>query len=60
MPMFEFWLGIEDTDRLFSIKAAQGKTYLTGNDFARELLKKELHRLHPGTVRYDVNEEEIN
>lgn len=26
MPMFEFWLGAEDTDRLFSIKAAQGKT----------------------------------
>lgn len=25
MPMFEFWLGIEDTYRLFSIKAAQGK-----------------------------------
>ena len=46
MPMFEFWLVTEDTDRLFSIKAAQGKNNLTGNDFARELLERELHRLH--------------
>lgn len=59
MPMFEFWLGIEDTDRLFSIKAAQGKNDLTGNDFARELLERELHRLHPEVVRYDENGEEI-
>ncbi len=43
MPMFEFWLGTEDTDRLFSVKVAQGKNNLTGNDFARELLEKELH-----------------
>lgn len=60
MPMFEFWLTTEDTDRLFSIKAAQGKNNLTGNDFAREMLEKELYRLHPGTVRYDENEEGIN
>lgn len=59
MPMFEFWLGIEDTDRLFSVKATQGKNNLTGNDFARELLEKELHRLHPRVVRFDENGEEI-
>ena len=59
MPMFEFWLGNDDTDRLFSVKDAQGKHNLTGNEFARELLEKELHRLHPGMVRYDENEEEI-
>lgn len=59
MPMFEFWLGKEDTDRLFSIKAAQGKNDLTGNDFARQLLEKELYRLHPGVVRYDEKEEMI-
>lgn len=59
MPQFEFWLGCEDTDRLFSVKAAQGKNELTGNEFARELLEKELYRLHPGVVRYDENEEEI-
>ncbi|EHG33206.1 hypothetical protein [Enterocloster clostridioformis] len=59
MPMFEFWLGVEDTDRLFSVKATRGKNNLTGNEFARELLERELHRLHPGVVRYDENEEEI-
>lgn len=59
MPMLEFWLGAEDTDRLFSVKAAQGKSDLSGNDFARELLEKELHRLHPGVVEFDENEEEI-
>lgn len=31
----------------------------TGNKFSRELLEKELHRLHPAVVRYDENEEEI-
>lgn len=50
MPMFEFWLGAEDTDKLFSVKAAQGRNDLTGNEFARELLEKELHKCHPGVV----------
>lgn len=59
MPIFEFWLGEEDADRLFSVKAAQGKTDLNGNEFARELLEKELHRLHPGVVRFDDSGEEI-
>lgn len=59
MPQFEFWLSAEDTDRLFSIKATQGKNNLTGNEFARELLEKELYRLHPSMVKYDENEEEI-
>lgn len=59
MPLFEFWLGDEDTDRLFSIKAAHGKDNLTGNEFARELLEKELYRLHPRMVRFDENGEEI-
>ena len=35
MPIFEFWLGTEDTDRLFSVKAAQCKTDLSGNYFAQ-------------------------
>lgn len=26
---------------------------MTGNEFARELLEKELHRLHPTVVRFD-------
>lgn len=59
MPMFEFWLGNEDADRLFSVKATLGKNDLTGNEFARELLEKELYRLHPAVVRFDVNGEEV-
>lgn len=59
MPMFEFWLGDDDFDRLLSVKATQGKNDLTGNEFARELLERELHRLHPGVVRFDENGGEI-
>ena len=59
MPYFEFWLGDDDFDRLLSVKATQGKNDLTGNEFARELLERELHRLHPGVVRFDENGGEI-
>lgn len=60
MPQFEFWLGNEDTNRLFAAKELEGKDNLTGNDFARELLIKELHKRHPKTVKYDENGEIIN
>ena len=40
-------------------EAIRGKNDLTGNDFARELLENELHRLHPRVVRYDESGEEI-
>lgn len=59
MPMFEFWLGDANTDRLFSIKEAQGRNDLSGNDFARELLERELYRLHPNVPEFDENGEEI-
>ena len=59
MATFEFWLSSEDTDRLFAIKKKQGKHDLTGNDFAKELLQQELHRLHPKTVKFDECGEEI-
>lgn len=60
MPMFEFWLSSDDTDRLFSIKNSQCKSRdLTGNEFAREILEKELYRLHPRRVEYDDNGNEI-
>lgn len=59
MPMFNFYLTSNDTDRLFAIKKKQGKDNLTGNEFARELLEKELHRLHPGRVEFDENGDEI-
>ncbi len=59
MAKFEFWLSNEDTDRVFAIKKMQGKDYMTGNEFARELLEKELHRLHPRKVQFDENGDEI-
>lgn len=59
MPKFEFWLSNEDFDRLYAIKRQQGKEDMTGNEFARELLEKEVHRLHPARVEFDENGEEI-
>ena len=59
MPTFEFYLSSNDTDRLFAIKKQQGKDNMTGNEFAKELLEKELHRLHPKTVEFDENGDEI-
>ena len=59
MPQFEFWLSSDDTDRVFAIKKQQGKDDMTGNEFAKELLEKELHRLHPKTVEFDENGDEI-
>lgn len=53
MAQFEFWLSHEDTDRVFALKAEAGKADLTGNEYARELLEKTLHQLHPETVRFD-------
>ncbi len=50
---FNFYLLEEDMERLFAIKEDMGKDNLTGNEFARMLLEKELHRLHPQKVRYD-------
>lgn len=47
MVKFEFYLSEEDFDRLSVIKKQKGKNELTFNEFAKELLKKEIHRLHP-------------
>ena len=56
---FEFFLSDEDTERLFAIKAESGKETWTGNEFARSILEKELHRRHPGIVRYDEDGKRI-
>lgn len=54
MVKYEFWLLDEDSDRLFEIKnKQQHKNDMTGNDFAKELLERELYRLHPQTVKQD-------
>ena len=50
---FEFYLSDEDTERLFAVKVDKGMEELTGNDYARELLERELYRLHPNRVKYD-------
>ena len=50
---FEIYLSDEDTERLFAVKEDKGKAELTGNDYARELLEREPHRLHPSRVKYD-------
>lgn len=57
MVKFEFYLSEEDFDRLYEIKNVQGKDHLTGNEFARELLTRELHRLHPGVVQQNDADE---
>ena len=53
MVKFEFYLSDDDTERLFAIKEQQNKDGLTGNEFAKELLKDVLYRLHPNKVKYD-------
>lgn len=50
---FEFYLGDEDTERLFALKEDAGNDDLTGNEYAKELLSGVLHRMHPDTVKYD-------
>ena len=59
MTKFEFCLSDNDADRLFSIKESQGKNDLTGNEFARELLESQLYKLHPSTVKFDEDGNEI-
>lgn len=53
MIRLEFWLSDDNVERLFAIKRKQGKNQMTGNEFAKELLEKELYRLHPKRVKID-------
>lgn len=48
---FEFYLSEEDFDRLYAIKEKEGKEELTGNEFAKELIIRELHQRHPEKVK---------
>ncbi|MFA7162821.1 MAG: hypothetical protein WC097_01555 [Eubacteriales bacterium] len=50
---FEFYLSEEDTDRVFLLKEKAGEADLTANEYAKELLIRELHRQHPSTPRTD-------
>lgn len=60
MRELNFYISDEDMDRLFLIKDIQGKHNLTGNDFARELLERELYRLSPATPRFNEEGELLN
>lgn len=53
MTDFYFTLSAEDTDRIFAIKALQGREDLTANQFAQLLLERELRRLFPVPPKYD-------
>lgn len=55
-----FNISEEAAERLFLIKEIQGKDNLTGNDFARELLEKELYRLFPATPHFNEDGELVN
>lgn len=55
MVTFEFILTDEDFDRLFILKQKDGLDNLTGNEYARELLEKELRRRYPKIPRTDEN-----
>jgi hypothetical protein len=60
MPEIKFYISGNDLDRLFAIKSLQGKDKLTGNDFAEELLTRELHRLFPAIPDFDDNGRLLN
>lgn len=51
----EFYISDENMDRLWAVKEKQGKSDMTGNEFAKELLESRLYQLHPGKV---ANEDE--
>ena len=53
MTEITFYLADADVERLFAIKELQGEKDLTGNEFARTLLEKELYRLFPDTPSFD-------
>ena len=53
---FEFYISDEDMDRLWAIKAKEGKDELTGNEYARLLLERTINRLHPEQVKIEEDE----
>lgn len=60
MANFEFYMSDEDLDKVFAIKDIQGKTDLTANEFAAELLHNELYRLFPAKPKFDESGNLIN
>ena len=60
MPKIEFYISSNDLDRLFAIKKLQGMNDLTGNEWAQQVLKRELYRLFPATPEFDDDGRVIN
>ena len=60
MPKIEFYISSNDLDRLFAIKKLQGLNDLTGNEWAQQVLKRELYRLFPATPEFDDDGRVIN
>ena len=60
MPKIEFYISSNDLDRLFAIKKLQGMNDLTGNEWAQQVLKRELYRLFPATPEFDDDGSVIN
>lgn len=44
---FEFYMSDDDFDRMVVVKKQNGKDDLTFNEYAKELLHKELYKQHP-------------
>lgn len=57
MVKFEFNLGDEYFDRMCVLKKKMGKDDLTFNEFAKELLQKEVYRLQPNRPTEEELEE---
>lgn len=55
-----FSLSPVDAERLFAIKQMQDCGDLTGTEFARQLLERELYRLFPAAPEFDETGRLIN
>lgn len=55
----KFYLNDNDVDRLWALKEETGKTQISSNEFAKELLEQTLHRMHPEKVKYDEETGEL-
>lgn len=55
----KFYLNDNDVDRLWALKEEAGKTQISSNEFAKELLDQTLHKMHPEKVKYDEDTGEL-
>ena len=54
---FEFYMSDDDFNRMIVVKRKNGKQDLTFNEYAKELLHRELYKQHP-TIPTDEELEE--